>query len=81
MTLHYLSVVCGWKQMVISFPLGIIQLLRFLCLFKILFLFLAAYYVSFIFVICVGRSSGAYQLKGTGLCGCVYSSLLCLQQE
>lgn len=68
MTLDYLSV-CGWnlKQMVISFPLGIIQLLRFLCLFKILFLFLAACCFSLTCVICVGRSSRVYQLRATGV--------------
>lgn len=69
MTLDYLSVVCGWnlKQMVSSFPLGIIQLLRFLCLFKILFSFLAAYGFSLICAICMGRRSGMYQLRATGL--------------
>lgn len=69
MTLDYLSVVCGWnlKQMMISFPLGIIQLFRFLCLFKFLFLFLTAYWFSFIYVICVRRSSRKYQLRATGL--------------
>ena len=85
MTLDYLSVVCGWnlKQMVTSFPLGILQLLRFLCLFKILFLFLAAYSFSLICVICVGRSSRVYQLRDTGLTpdACWHYLLLCEQQE
>lgn len=69
MTLDYLSVVRGWnlKQMVSSFPLGIIQLLRFLCLFKISFLFLAAYRFSLICLICMGRCSGVYRLRATGL--------------
>lgn len=84
MTLDYLSV-CGWnlKQMVISFPLGILQLLRFLFLFKIVFLFLVACCFSLICVICVGRSSRVYQLRATGLSpdACWHYLLLCEQQE
>lgn len=56
MTLDYLSVVCGWnlKQMMISFPLGTIQLLRFLYL--IFFLFLAAHcFSSYLCYLCAQK--------------------------
>lgn len=84
MTLDYLSVVCGWnlKQMMMSFPLGIIQLLMFLCLFKISFLFLAACCFSLVCVICVGKSSRVYQWRATGLSlDACWHSLLCEQRK
>jgi len=81
MTLDYLSVVCGWnlKQMVISFPLGIIQLLRFLCLFKFFFLFLAAYCFALICVLCVGRSSSVSAEGCWTLPGCLLTLLVALR--
>lgn len=65
MTLDYLSVVCGWnlKQVVISFPLGTIQLLRFLYLIFLSFSLLPTAF-PLISVICVRRSSRAFSLEG-----------------
>lgn len=65
MTLDYLSVVCGWnlKQVVISFPLGTIQLLRFLYLIFLSFSLLPTAF-PLISVICARRSSSAFSLGG-----------------
>lgn len=76
MTLDYLSVVCGWnlKQMVISFPLGTIQLLRFIYFF-FLFPYCLLLFLLSLLSVCVevaehshSRATGLSQMP-VGTCG------------
>lgn len=82
MTLDYLSVVCGWnlKQMMISFPLGTIQLLRFLYLIFFSFSLLPTAF-PLICVIFVHRSSRAFSFEGHWMDACGRYLWLCRQEE
>lgn len=79
MTLDYLSLVCGWnlKQMMISFPLGTIQLLRLLYLWGF-FLFPCCLLLFLLSVLSV-RTEVAERshLRATGLSGMPVGTTCC----